>query len=210
MREAVIHVTDDHLGAIGLDGVVSTLRQAGLQDLTELRHEGIQQVRVAEPIPEAVLSGLEPVDWWETLDESPAGTTYMWKITVTNCQTTCPFTEETIVYEIDAVRDRGIDLSLIGSQAEIGRTIDQLIEAGMHVDLERLGEYRGSASTIDHLTERQREVVRTAHELGYYDVPRTTSTEEVAEAVGVNPSTAAEHLQRAERNLLDNVLVAAD
>lgn len=85
-----------------------------------------------------------------------------------------------------------------------------MAEVGLDVTLERLSEYRGSESTLDRLTDRQREVVETAHSLGYYDVPRTASTEDVATELGLDPSTVAEHLQRAERNLMGDVLVSAE
>jgi predicted DNA binding protein len=49
-------------------------------------------------------------------------------------------------------------------------------------------------------------VLRTAHRLGYFAVPREASTAEVAAALGLDDSTVAEHLQRAERNLLDRLL----
>jgi predicted DNA binding protein len=84
-----------------------------------------------------------------------------------------------------------------------------MTDAGMTVTLERLTEYDGPRTTADTLTERQREVVRTAYSMGYYEVPRSSSTEDVAERVGLDPSTVAEHLQRAEQNLLGEILVTA-
>ena len=54
---------------------------------------------------------------------------------------------------------------------------------------------------FEELTDRQREVVETASEAGYYEV-REASTAAVAEELGLDPSTVPEHLQRAERNLL--------
>lgn len=210
MREAVIHVSDRDLGEIGLGAVISALRRAGLKDLTELQSEGIHQVRVEDPIPEEILEGLDAVKWWEKLDESVAGTTYVWELRIPDCEAACPLTEHSTAYEVSAVRQRGIDLSIIGSQGDLGRTIERLVEAGMNVDLERLTEYHGSEMAMDRLTDRQREVVRTAHSMGYYDVPRAATTNEVAEAIGLDPSTVAEHLQRAERNLMGDILVAAD
>jgi predicted DNA binding protein len=56
------------------------------------------------------------------------------------------------------------------------------------------------------LTARQREVIQTAFDLGYYEVPRAASTETVADELGLDSSTVAEHLQRAERNLLSEQL----
>lgn len=210
MREAVIHLDDRDLGAIELEGVISTLREAGLKDLTELDPAGIHQLRVSKPIPESTLESLEPVAWWEKIDEAPAGTTYLWKLEVPHCEEACPLDEHSTAYGVSAVGPQSLDLSIIGSQDQIGQSVEQLVAAGMNVHLERLTEYRGPTSTMDRLTDRQREVVRTAHSLGYYDVPRAASTEDVAQAVDLDASTVAEHLQRAERNMLSDVLVPAE
>jgi len=56
------------------------------------------------------------------------------------------------------------------------------------------------------LSERQREAVAVAHELGYYDRPRGATHEDVADALGVAPPTASEHLQKAESKVVDSVL----
>ncbi|SFL27348.1 hypothetical protein SAMN04487950_3174 [Halogranum rubrum] len=53
------------------------------------------------------------------------------------------------------------------------------------------------------LTERQREVLKTAFDAGYYEIPRRTTTEEIATSVGVERRTAEEHLRRAENKILD-------
>lgn len=56
--------------------------------------------------------------------------------------------------------------------------------------------------TAATLTARQREAVEAALSLGYYDIPREASYEDVAEAMGCAPSTAAEHLRKAEGKLV--------
>lgn len=56
--------------------------------------------------------------------------------------------------------------------------------------------------TLPTLTERQREVLRTAFSAGYYEIPRRTTTEEIATTVGVERRTAEEHLRRAENKLI--------
>jgi predicted DNA binding protein len=53
-----------------------------------------------------------------------------------------------------------------------------------------------------HLTNRQREVLRTAFEAGYYDWPRTATGEEVADQLGITSATFSEHINAAERALL--------
>ena len=56
------------------------------------------------------------------------------------------------------------------------------------------------------LTERQREVLETSFELGYFEHPRTANAGEVADALGINRSTFREHLSAVERKLVEAVL----
>lgn len=53
----------------------------------------------------------------------------------------------------------------------------------------------------DRLTERQYEVLLAAYAEGYFDWPRETSGEEVAEELGVSLSTVSQHLRVAERKI---------
>jgi len=207
MREAIVNLNDSQLEAIGLADLVDATRAAGLRDVSELDSDGVQQVRVAEPIPADELDRLDPVLWWEKLDESPSGVTYLWEVDA-DCGD-CAVGEHSTAYEIADIGERGFSISLVGSQSDIQRSIAGMTDAGMTVTLERLTEYDGPRTTADTLTERQREVVRTAYSMGYYEVPRSSSTEDVAERVGLDPSTVAEHLQRAEQNLLGEILITA-
>jgi predicted DNA binding protein len=65
----------------------------------------------------------------------------------------------------------------------------------------------GDATLIDRerLTDRQVEVVETAHEKGYVEYPRGTNAAEVAAEPNVHPSTVAEHLAAAQAKLLDRL-----
>ena len=56
------------------------------------------------------------------------------------------------------------------------------------------------------LTARQAEVLATAHEMGYFEYPRESNATEVAESLGIGPSTLAEHLAAAESKLVDQTL----
>lgn len=54
----------------------------------------------------------------------------------------------------------------------------------------------------DRLTDRQREVLRFAYEQGYYDCPRRTEGEELADRLGISSATFSEHIRAAESNFL--------
>jgi len=52
------------------------------------------------------------------------------------------------------------------------------------------------------MTEPQREALVLAHEMGYFDVPRTASTADVADELGVAPASCSERLRRAQSHLV--------
>lgn len=54
----------------------------------------------------------------------------------------------------------------------------------------------------DTLTDKQRAALRTAHLSGYFDWPRGSTAEELAESLGVSSPTFHSHLRRAQRKLL--------
>lgn len=58
------------------------------------------------------------------------------------------------------------------------------------------------------LTDRQREVLETAHRMGYFDHPKEANAGDVAEKLGITTSTFAEHLAAAQSKLLDAILDA--
>lgn len=56
------------------------------------------------------------------------------------------------------------------------------------------------------LTERQREVLETANEMGYFDHPKGANAGEVADALDISTSTFSEHLAASQRKLMDALL----
>lgn len=58
------------------------------------------------------------------------------------------------------------------------------------------------------LTDRQREVLETAHEMGYFEYPKRANAGDVAEALGISRSTFSEHVGAAQSKLLDSILEA--
>jgi predicted DNA binding protein len=54
----------------------------------------------------------------------------------------------------------------------------------------------------DKLTNRQRDVLETAFVSGYFDWPRGSTAEEVAESLGISAPTFHEHLRAGEQKLM--------
>jgi hypothetical protein len=62
------------------------------------------------------------------------------------------------------------------------------------------------ASLLSKLTPRQRQMLLTAYALGYYDVPRRISSDELSKHLKVDKSTIVEHLRKAERRLIGSII----
>lgn len=103
-------------------------------------------------------------------------------------------------------RDGTSSFTLVGPEADIQAAVDGVPEA-VDVTVESVG---GTAVTaegvVGRLSPRQRETVEIALDVGYYDVPRRATSEDVARELGCAPATAAEHLQKAEATVLSALL----
>lgn len=58
----------------------------------------------------------------------------------------------------------------------------------------------------EKLTDRQEEVLETAHRMGYFIYPKEANAGEVANELGISTSTFTEHLAAAQRKILNEVL----
>jgi predicted DNA binding protein len=86
-------------------------------------------------------------------------------------------------------------VNVTGSRERLSAFADQLSQFGLQYRIETLRE-RFHDSQL--LSQRQRELVVTAVERGYYDTPRRTSLTELADYLGIAKSTCSETLHRAE------------
>jgi hypothetical protein len=77
------------------------------------------------------------------------------------------------------------------------QSVNQIDNPGEPLDSGRITEVLATK-----LSHEQLAVLETAYEMGYFDVPRTASTNDIAEELDVSQSTASERLRVAERNLL--------
>jgi predicted DNA binding protein len=98
--------------------------------------------------------------------------------------------------------DGWVTLSLFGPDADLGTAVEEIPDP-VEVVVERVGGLASMGPAAEaSLTERQRAAVAAALDLGYYEVPREADHEDVAAAVDCAPSTAAEHLRKAEARLI--------
>ena len=210
MREALVSIDEAGFEALGIDELVDVARAAGIRAFDELACYGdssVVKVEVGDRMDEARLDELPYVGEWELVAEAGETFVYVVPFTAPGLSGDVAEAAEALLGTCDPeVGDRGATMSLVGPQPAIAGVVGEYEAEGAAPDLRRLAGYDGRDRPLAALTDRQREVVETAHELGYYEVPREASTEAVAAALDLDPSTVAEHLQRAERNLMSHHL----
>lgn len=210
MREANVTVSDAAFDAMGIEELLSQGREAGILEFEELACHGtgaVVQVEVESRYDEDRLSTLECVDRWDRVAETDDGHLYVIAVTAPALPERLAERAADLIGTCDPqLEDDSATMSLVGPQEAIAGTIREYEAAGISPDLRRLGSYEGGTEPADALTDRQEEVIRTAFDVGYYEVPRAVSTEQVAAELDLDPSTVAEHLQRAERNVLGEIL----
>jgi len=96
--------------------------------------------------------------------------------------------------------------SLVGPAEALSATVEAIPDA-IDPDILQIRPYgERSFRAAGALTDRQREIVQAALDVGYYDEPRQASLEDVAAETGCAASTAGEHLRKAEGAVLERVV----
>jgi len=212
MREAVISLSVEELEALGLGDLVSLCREAGIAGVEEVAchaNGAVVEVELEQRLAPDRLSALDAVDNCELVTEKEETVLYLVEFTAPNLPDSLGEAGEELVGSCDPVVDEdGTTMSFVGSQETLRTILRSYEEAGLRPELHRLGEYEGRSTAFDALTDRQLEALRTAYRMGFYDVPRECSAEDVAAELDVDSSTAVELFQRAERNLLATHLSA--
>jgi len=105
-------------------------------------------------------------------------------------------------------KDGRLRITLLGSSSQVKRYLTDLSR-------QKLVKYRIASLTdarfppnspIGRLTDKQRRVLIAAYRLGYYDVPRRITSEELAKKLNLVKATFSTHVRKAERRLLTELL----
>jgi len=94
------------------------------------------------------------------------------------------------------------DSSVVDHFQSVHPTVEVVAQRKMDyaVPLFTSREFEDTVSTL--LTPRQREVLLTAYDAGYFEWPRSADGEELAADLGVSPPTFFEHLRIAQRKIV--------
>lgn len=102
--------------------------------------------------------------------------------------------------------DGTVTCRIVGTAGELRAALSD-IPSGIDVTVDRTGEFTGRLEDgAAVLTDRQLETVHVAIEIGYYEIPRRATAADVASRLGCTPSTASEHLRKAEARIVPVVI----
>lgn len=105
-----------------------------------------------------------------------------------------------VPYEI---RNGRLKATFLGSAKEMRGILEGIEKAGVRNKLVSIMDAKFSPdSPLGLLTEKQRKVILSAFHMGYYDVPRRVSSEELAKRLNIREPTLVMHRRKAEKRLL--------
>lgn len=112
---------------------------------------------------------------------------------------------------VRGVDGQGTVVADVPSQTETAAVIEEFLSAHSNAKLAAkqhresivpLFGFRHDAALTETLTDRQREVLETAHESGYYGWPREATAADLADRLDISEPTLHKHLRAAEQKLV--------
>jgi predicted DNA binding protein len=104
-------------------------------------------------------------------------------------------------------RDGEIHARIVGDPSPLQAAFErQGDDVSVRVDEVASRPTDAERSTRETLSDRQREALAVATELGYYETPREATHEDVAGELDCSAQTAGDHLRKAEAKLVDTAI----
>lgn len=158
---------------------------------------------------------LENIDLDKTFNDG-SGAIYRFERTSDrNCPCECIEQHGSPVVDVRGERGTLYVVFHAADQNDLREVIKTVGEFHPQVEVRRLVQSRaedeeGSKSLVffdkSVLTERQQQVLSTAHQMGYFDHPKGANAGEVADELDITTATFIEHLSAAQRKLLNSIL----
>lgn len=100
-----------------------------------------------------------------------------------------------------------ITYSFVGEDDQIAKMVALLKEIGGEFKVSVRQASFENSDLLSVLTDKQRSLMLLAKDMGYYEYPRRTRTEDLAKAAGLSTSTLVEHLRKSEVRLMAEIMV---
>jgi DNA-binding NarL/FixJ family response regulator len=115
--------------------------------------------------------------------------------------------EFVVEYPVEITEDGGHRVTMIGREEDFANA-PSTPPASVEMELVSMGPYHPEVKRVfAGLTDRQQEVLETAIRLGYYETPREVTHDDIAEQMGVEPSTIGKHLRHVESRVFSEYVL---
>jgi DNA-binding NarL/FixJ family response regulator len=115
--------------------------------------------------------------------------------------------EFVVEFPVEITKDGGHRVTMVGREEDFANA-PSIPPAGVEMELVSMGPYHPEVERVfSGLTDRQQEVLETAIRLGYYETPREATHDDIAEQVGVEPSTVGKHLRHVESRVFSEYVL---
>jgi DNA-binding CsgD family transcriptional regulator len=109
------------------------------------------------------------------------------------------------------IKDGMLKITFLGNENEINGFMVYFKKLGVRFRIVLLMDAKFlPSSPLSYLTEKQKEVLTMAFNLGYYDVPRRIESKDIAKRLGIRGSTLVLHRRKAEKRLIAEVIGKTD
>jgi len=104
-------------------------------------------------------------------------------------------------------KDGKFKITFVGSASAVRKFLQRASKSRLPFKIKSLTDARFSdESALNRMTERQRKVLLTAFNLGYYSIPKKITSEELARNLDMKSSTLIIHRIKAERHVIQALL----
>jgi predicted DNA binding protein len=105
------------------------------------------------------------------------------------------------------VQNDKIKITFVGEAEQLKNLLEHINRLGLNYKITSATEAKFSVdSPLNELTEKQRIVLVSAFERGYYETPRKISSQELADKLHIKTSTLVEHRRKAEQCILSQLI----
>jgi predicted DNA binding protein len=144
--------------------------------------------------------------WWDRDEETPDNKAQL----EATRKLRALYQSQTYFLRSPEISDNRLRVTLVGAPESLKNLLKIAFEnAKIDYSITKLcGIEKSSDCPLDKLTVQQMRVLRLAYAEGYYNIPRTASTEHLARLLGIDKGTVGEHLRRAEKNLIEFLMTS--
>jgi predicted DNA binding protein len=213
MREFTATVPYSELEKFGVLEVIQGFRSCGVEEMSTLVCKGSHGVGLVEadrPLNRKELLELDYIHRLESLGECDDQYEYLFEMEAPKLDWVIDeFAFQIFLSTNPKLTDHGFEATFVGSQKALNQAASALDDVegveNITCEITHICDYSGQTGLLESLTNRQQEVMEMAHSMGYYDIPRRVSSDDLGDSLELEKSTVLEHLRRAEYNLLRQV-----